>query len=79
MCIIDFDVCVECFALLVMMFFFGFVVGVGSVSIIDENVCVFPTSAEQMYGHDKMRQFSSGEHDMFTLGLKFEVNFDGIS
>ena len=33
----------------------GVVVGVGLVSIIDEIVRVFPTSAEQMCGHDKMK------------------------
>ena len=35
----------------------GVVVGVGLVSIIDEIVCVFPTSAEETCGHDKMRHF----------------------
>ena len=33
------------------------VVGVGFVSIIDEIVSVFSTSAEQTCGHDKMRHF----------------------
>ena len=37
--------------------FFGVVVGVGLVLIIDEIVRVFPTSAEQTCGHDKMRHF----------------------
>ena len=35
----------------------GVSVGVVWVSIIDEIVRVFPTSAEQTCGHDKMRHF----------------------
>ena len=37
--------------------FFGVVVGVCLVSIIDEIVSVFPISAEQTCVHDKMRHF----------------------
>ena len=37
--------------------FFGVVVGVGLVSIIDEIVSDFATSAQQTCGHDKMRHF----------------------
>ena len=41
-----------------MVGYFGVVVvGVGLVSLIDEIVSVFPTSAEEMCGHDKMRHF----------------------
>ena len=46
-----------CFAWLVMMFFFGAVGGVGSLSITNELVPVFPTSAEQTCGQDNMRHF----------------------
>ena len=38
---------------------FGVVLGVGFVSIVDEIVPVFPTSAEQTRGHDKISFFSS--------------------
>ena len=46
-----------CSVLLVMMMVFGDDDGVGLVSIIVEIVRVFSTSAEQTYGHDKMRHF----------------------
>ena len=36
---------------------FGVVLGVGFVSIVDEIVPVFPTSAEQTRGHDKSAFF----------------------
>ena len=41
--------------------FFGVLVGVGLVSIIDEIVRVFPTSAKQTCGDDKMRHFPREE------------------
>ena len=37
--------------------FFGIVVGVGLVSLIDEIVYVFTTEAEHTCGHDKMKHF----------------------
>ena len=46
-----------CFVFLVMMGVLGVVVGVGLVSIIDELVCVFRTSAEPTCGLDKTRHF----------------------
>ena len=57
-CTIDFDVCVELewvFCFVGVDGFFGVIVGVSLVSVIDEIVRVFPTSAEQTCGHDKMR------------------------
>ena len=69
-----------CFVLLVMMVFFGVVVGVGVVSIIDEIVRVFPTCAEQTCGHDKMRHFMFFRKTRHVhVGPKFEVNVHGMS
>ena len=50
------------------------VVGVGLVSIVDEIVSVFPTSAEQTCGHDKMRHFLQ-ENTMCAPWVKIRSQF----